>query len=768
MLSHLSKIFSLWAGLLICPILAFSQRFIPISIPVFTVDSVKMEYGFCGGMNAPQFSTVDLNGDGIEDLFIFDRVGSSVYCFIRKTQDSTTQWEWAPQYEVCFPELFDWVALRDYDQDGVMDIFASSSTSQGPPGVEVYHGRRSEGKLSFERLSFEYGTFDILHYEYAPGKYVNIQVDAPDYPAIEDFDGDGDMDLLTFEPLGGYVYYYRNTDVEDGNPLGTFHFVLEEQCWGKFWESGFSSEIFLSPDSTRCYQESWQVEPRHAGSTLSAWDADSDGDLDLWVGDLTSSHIVFLRNDGRAGAHAWMRYQDPNFPAYATPVMMDIFLASFGIDVSGDGLRDMLVAPNAKYNASNTYNVWYYRNVGRDTSPHFVLESKAFLVGEMLDLGSGAHPAFVDYNADDLIDIVVGNDFYYQPSGVKRSALMLLRNVGTASQPAFRIEDSDWLGFSRFSEGLDGTWSFAPAFGDLDGDGDVDLLVGEVNGGLFYVENTAGPSQPFAYDTIIRDYFHLRALRNAVPAIVDLDRDGLADIVLGSRQATNDQQGFACGNFFYYHNNGTVGNPQFDPDPHAGSNTPCLGRLILQNIRRFGSKVYSAPSFYSTASNSSILLLFAGTNSGIFVIQAGTNPLDSFPIMAANYGALNEWDRLHPAVIDIDSDGILEMLVGNARGGLRWYKTTLRVDGSWTNTTEPKQERVSIEMYYSPRSTLHIKSPSPLTLFLRDLQGKLHSVKRLKEGSTSLYLPSLPTGIYIATACTKEGACTTQRIWVVH
>jgi len=757
-----------WGMLIIAHSLALGQRFLPLSMPVFTEDSSKLEYGFVGGMNAPQFSTLDLDGNGVEDLFVFDRVGSAVYCFIRKMKDSTTYWEWAPQYEVDFPQLFDWVILRDYDRDGVMDIFASSSTTQGPPGVEVYKGYLRDGRLSFERLTFDYGSFDILHYEYALGRYVNIQVDAPDYPAIEDFDGDGDLDLLTFEPLGGYVYYYRNTDVEDGNPPGTFHYVLEEQCWGKFWESGFSSEIYLSTDSTKCYEDAWQVQPRHAGSTLSAWDADNDGDLDLWVGDLTSSQIVFLRNDGGSGAHAWMRYQDPSFPSYSQPVRMDIFLACFGIDIDGNGLRDVLIAPNAKFNASNTHNVWYYRNAGRDTSPHFVLESKAFLVGEMLDMGTGAHPTFFDYNADGLIDIVVGNDFYYGSNGAKRSTLTLLQNIGTKTQPAFRIVDRDWLGFSRFSEGLDGTWSFAPAFGDLDGDGDMDLLVGEVNGGLFYVENIAGPAKPFDYDTIVRDYFMLRALRNSVPAIADLDGDGLADIILGSRQATNDQQGFACGNFFFYHNIGTAGHPQFDPDPYAGSNTPCMGRLILQDIRRFGSKVYSTPYLYPTSSPSTPWLLVAGTNSGIFVIHARTNPRDSFPIAASNYGLLNEWEQLHPAVADIDSDGILEMLVGNARGGLRWYKTTIRVDGSWVNTSDTEHEVLLVEMQIAPDGILHVKSTVTITLSLRDLHGKLHYLRTLQRGFLSLPLLGVPSGIYIATACTQAGRCTTQRIWVVH
>ncbi|MBL0100351.1 MAG: hypothetical protein IPP49_10140 [Saprospiraceae bacterium] len=52
--------------------------------------------------------------------------------------------------------------------------------------------------------------------------------------------------------------------------------------------------------------------------------------------------------------------------------------------------------------------------------------------------------------------------------------MIFLRNTGSTTSPSYSVEDKDYLRFSQFNEF---TGRFAPTFGDLDDDGDDDLLV---------------------------------------------------------------------------------------------------------------------------------------------------------------------------------------------------------------------------------------------------------------------------------------------------
>src|SRR5215216_5409649 len=87
----------------------FSQFAAQNNIPFYN-GGFEMSMPLAGGMNAPQFSETDFNGDGRKDLFIYERATMHAITLINQGDGVYT---FAPQYQDIFPELGDWVLLRD-------------------------------------------------------------------------------------------------------------------------------------------------------------------------------------------------------------------------------------------------------------------------------------------------------------------------------------------------------------------------------------------------------------------------------------------------------------------------------------------------------------------------------------------------------------------------------------------------------------------------------------------------------------------------------
>jgi len=82
--------------------------------------------------------------------------------------------------------------------------------------------------------------------------------------------------------------------------------------------------------------------------------------------------------------------------------------------------------------------------------------------------------------------------------------------------------------------GLDSTSYFAfPAFADLDGDGDMDLLVGEYYGAMQYFENTGTANNPQFAAPQVNPFGLVSTNYLAFPAFADLDGDGDMDLLVG-------------------------------------------------------------------------------------------------------------------------------------------------------------------------------------------------------------------------------------------
>ena len=647
----------------LCIPYGMSQAYQPIiDIPV-EVDGKNLAFPFTGGLNNPQPNEVDLNNDGILDLFIFDRTGNVSLTFINEGTPGETDYRYDPSYVKQFPELLNnWVILRDFNDDGVMDLFTSAFKVYAQGGIIVFTGYYENGKINFERVNFDYSP-NIIPIPTSGDEPTQLFVSNVDYPAIDDLDCDGDMDILTFNSVGGYVELYTNVSLEEGYGKDSLLFELTENCWGGFFETSIMPDVLLAPAPGDCAYlvgDDPVIEERHPGSTLLTFDADGDGDKDLLLGDITYNSLNLLTNGGDCN-QAWVTEQDASYPSSDISVDVPVFPSSFLLDVNNDGLKDLIASANAVNGSENYSMMWWYENVNTNEQPEFEFRQDDFLVEEMLDFGTGSAPAFFDYNADGLLDLVVGTDGYFELFGERDSRLFLFENVGTEDSPAFKLVDDDYLGLSVF----DAFYSFTPAFGDLDNDGDEDLLVGEYTGGLFYAENLAGPGNAATFSSWQYSYFDIDVGQQSIPWIADVDRDGLKDIIVGELNV----------NLNYFKNIGTSSAPEFNPDFTAAPNFQYLGNVNT-----------SVPGVVINGLGAPVMLDQEGTHIMFVGIEAGNirlyndiegNIQSNFNLDDEYAGDVNAGRRARLAVADINNDGRLEMIVGNERGGLQAYQTHL-------------------------------------------------------------------------------------------
>lgn len=633
--------------------------------PIVRVGNDTLRHAWAGGLNTPQFNEADFNNDGLKDVHVFDRTGHVNLVFLNNGTADVEHFLFSPGSSQRIPsDLKDFVLLRDFNFDGAMDIYAFTDEPT-IPGIRCYKGDYSEGVLNFSRFNFYGNPANIIYFPTQNGFFANLYVAFDDYPAVDDIDGDGDLDILTFSASGGYVDLYSNYSIESGFSTDSLIYRLKDDCWGNFYESGITEIIDLSTDNDSCAGTLWvehdNEERLHVGSTLLTFDKENDGDKEVVLGDISFENLNLLTNNG-TNLDAFCGEQENNFPANSVPVDIVAFPASFLLDLDNDGLKDLVASPNSPNNSENYGVTWFYKNTNSNENPVFEFQVNNFLVREMIDFGSGAQPTFVDYNADGLMDIVCGNFGYFVQGGGRLTSLVLYENVGTTTDPEYLLVDDDYLHFSDYTAS---SWNLAPAFGDLDEDGDLDLLVGEESGRLFFVENLAGAGNTFAFGTPIYNYKNIDIGQASSPQIIDLDRDGKMDMVIGERSGVI--------NFFKNTGSGSI--PDFTETP----TNPFLGAVDVKEQNNPNGNCRQVFVDFNGEYH-----LFCASESGrILEYDNIDGNLDgTFSLLNPNYGEIAVGEKTSLAIANINGDPALEMLVGNARGGMSLFQSTYTAEGS--------------------------------------------------------------------------------------
>lgn len=684
------------------------------------VSGTDLLNAWAGGLNNVQAGMMDLNADGVEDLLLFDRHGDRLLPFIYKPE--TQKYYFSPEYRRYFPPLQHWVQWVDYNHDGFPDIFTYT-----PGGIMVY---KNKGVFppAFDKVVNPYLT------SLQGSIYTNLLVTNVDYPAICDLDGDGDYDILTFWGLGSFVELHTNFSTEVTGNADSLLFKRTQICWGEFAENPESNTIYL--DTCLSRPAKFIADPKHTGSTFCLIDLNGDEVLDLLLGDVDYPEPAVLINGGD-NVNARMIAQWPLFPIQNTVNLWSFPLIQ-QLDIYHSEKPALLASPfdPSLVKSRGNESLWLYKNVSSSSTPDFELQTKSFLQNGMIDLGLSAYPVFVDLNGNGLKDLIIGNfgsldtciyNVNMQLKCHYSGRLQLYKNSGTAQNPSYELIDDDFSNISTYLwEGV------YPTFADLDADGDLDLMVGESTGTIWYFENLAGFGEWPVFDLPQATPWGIHGPAFATPQLIDLDNDGDFDLVMGGKD----------GKLRYFNNFGSPTSAAFDLV------TESFGEVNVTDSTASYSG-YSVPCFFKNPEHEWVLMV--GSESGqLFyykniLAEAGAH----FTLESTHFMYFTEGIRTSPALADINGDNFIDLAIGNYSGGLALYRgSSPKPAGMAENLQQerlivspnPAYNKISIRLPIVNDWNVEIKSIHGLLIFSGCLKNSDGMVIDLPEVSAGLYL----------------------------
>jgi len=726
-------------------------------------DSLYSPWG--GGINVGMFSSADMDGDGKKDIVVFDKSDDRFSVYLNLSNPGEKKYSYSPKHSDLFQDCqcTEMALLRDMNCDGREDVVCEPNYNLG--NLTIYYQTGVPGAATWQ-----HDPNSILYTKFNNNPS-NLAYLRTDIPAIDDIDYDGDNDILSFSTYTNYVVWYRNMSVENTGACDSIDFITQTECWGHFYESSQTNSAFINDTnlfycplngfkSTNCHNarpgENTDENPetRHFGSTVLSLDLDGNGLKDLVIGDISYKESYAVYNCG-ALDHAYIDSVQTHFPNYDTPTEIELHTSNFYLDADNDGKRDLLSSTFERGGAENKNHVWFYQNTNLDESPIFHLDKKDFIVGDNLDFGTQAAPTFCDYNQDGLKDIIVGNWGYYDTtntganSGGYRSGLALLVNVGTSEKPRYKLSDDDYL--DLISTGMYPSLKvIVPTVGDLDGDGDEDLVLGNVTGRLTYFQNNASGGNA-VYTYVTDSYAGIDAGDNSAPFLYDLDQDNDLDLLVGN------QKGYVhC-----YKNDGSASSPSFT----LFSNYWGKIRLYDENISNPGPTAYAntQPFIADYDEDGDIDLLLGNTDGDINIFtNLNLTPNDSFPALPDFFNGKDFGGYTRITGAFADTMGHLAYLIGGTAGGLQLlhapYASSVGNELAETNTISlsPNPSDYGFELVFPSTETR--------TLRLFNTEGKCVWQQVSQSDKLQVEVPNLAAGMYLLQIQTAEQS--TQLKWV--
>ncbi len=685
---------------------------------------------WANGINCSNVSNIDLNFDNKKDVVAFDKPTlfspGRYRCFINMGTVGQTKYVAAPDLSYAFPPGSDWSILLDYNCDGKEDIFCSVNG-----GIKIYRNISTPSlgiNFVLERA--------ILNTDYNPSgppSVFPIYASSIGVPGIADIDNDGDLDILTFSSGGFYIEYHVNESQEQGYGCDSLIFKLETGCWGKITEQGCSVSLnepcSPKPMPFNIIDHSFK-DNRHAGSCLLCIDANSDNLMDLILGDISCDHVQFASNTGSVTSALITDTTKfyPNYPAVGntTRIKMNNFPCAYHVDCDGDGKKDLVATPNVS-GSENIKSMWYYKNTSATSTVNFQFVKNNFLQDEMIEVGQNSFPVVFDYDGDGKKDLLIGNYGYYSPTNLK-AQLALYKNIGTPAQPSYSLITKDFanVAVQNLSHAI-------PTVGDIDGDGDIDILLGTSSGQVHWLEHTGVVgnytfhNNPFTFTTTSAE---------AAPQLFDIDGDTKLDLMIGTKN----------GRIAYYKNIGSTTVPAYTLITNFFGSVDVKG-----NINVFGIDGYAVPFFYKE--NSATKLLVGNINGQVFYYDVPSVITNTCNLIDADVNNYNEGAQAAAFYEDVNNDGKRDLFIGNGSGGLSFFSSKALNIGFPENSLQNANDQITL--FPNPATDrLQLKIDAlefeTGTLFLYDIVGKEIQASVIQSNSQTFLLNNLNSGIYFA------------------
>jgi len=502
---------------------------------------------------------------------------------------------------------------------------------------------------------------------------VNSLIGSDAKPGFADIDSDGDLDLyvgigesLMGGPTPGITMGFRNT----GN-AETPIFTQDNSLVTGIMDAG-----------------------RNSYPTFA--DLNKDGDFDLLIGrDLSS--FLYYQNSGNPSSPIWQT----NSSLFSEVENIRYWKDPTFCDLDGDGDFDMI------YGSDNGF-LFFYQNIGTSTNPAFQYNPNYFKV---LKVDGSSTVSFADFDKDGDFDLL---------SGVWSGGFVYFKNQGTNIKPNFVQTNTNFTNFDV------GSWS-SPVFVDLDNDGDLDIVSGEMSGTLFsYINNGTG----FTYNSTI--FASVDVGYSSSPAFADLDNDGKADLLIGAEESANAKFLKNAGNLVF------VEDPSF-----------VIGVSFKRNTK---------PAFADLDFDNDFDLIIGDAWGDFFCYENKGTP--SLPVWSKNDTLLKGFEakqNCSPGLADIDGDGKIDLVFGENDGNFTFLKRMSGITSVDNNQSIPTDFVVS-QNYPNPfnsqtKINYQIPHNSNVKIILFNTLGEIVKIifdNTQTAGKHEVYFSAndLPSGVY--------------------